>query len=144
MPAPLNINREAVKTLAIAIGVRQAAREMGLPESSVKSWSTRGKWFADTPKPPHLARVASNASTPSDALATRLANDERETRASLSQYARKVSERASRRSHLDDAPLVHKVAQTAGIVHRWSEGMAANQFTLNVLNVGSLDVSVGE
>ena len=48
MPAPLNVNREAVKTLALAIGVRQAAREMGLAESTVQAWSNRGKWFSDT------------------------------------------------------------------------------------------------
>lgn len=47
MPAPLNVNREAVKTLALAIGVRQAAREMGLPEKTVLAWSHRGKWMDD-------------------------------------------------------------------------------------------------
>lgn len=46
MPAPLDVDREAVRVLAIAIGVREAARQLNLDENTVLQWSKRGKWFA--------------------------------------------------------------------------------------------------
>lgn len=41
------VNREAVKTLALAVGIREAARRMGLSEERVLKWSQRdpaGPW----------------------------------------------------------------------------------------------------
>lgn len=65
------VSREAVKTLAIAVGVREAARQLGLPEPTVQSWSRRDKWFAQPPLPPTItnpnsASIASK--TPSAAF----------------------------------------------------------------------------
>lgn len=37
-------DREAVKTLAMLIGARAAARRLGINEKTVLSWSHRGKW----------------------------------------------------------------------------------------------------
>jgi hypothetical protein len=148
MPAPLNVNREAVKTLAIAIGVRQAARKMGLDEKTVLGWSHRHNWFKGEHEPPSVNGCKSVKSpevmAASEVMAEILADDERETRLSLAKYARKCSKSAASSPDLDKARLVHKVAQTAGIVHRWADQSASVQFSLNVLNVGELDVSMGE
>jgi predicted site-specific integrase-resolvase len=38
------IDREAVRVLAILIGAREAARRLGIKESTLLSWSHRGKW----------------------------------------------------------------------------------------------------
>jgi hypothetical protein len=51
MPAALDVDHEQVKAVAVQIGVREAARQFGLLESTVKSWSKREAWFkqiADT------------------------------------------------------------------------------------------------
>jgi transposase-like protein len=42
--AKISINRESVRVLAQAIGARAAARNLGINEKTVLSWSHRGKW----------------------------------------------------------------------------------------------------
>jgi hypothetical protein len=66
-------------------------------------------------------------------LANVLQDHERETRLSLARYARKASKDAEECT-VRDAPLVHKVAQTAGIIHSWD----ANKEQTNILNVALL------
>jgi hypothetical protein len=38
------VSREAVRILAISIGAREAARRLGMKESTLLSWSHRLKW----------------------------------------------------------------------------------------------------
>src|SRR5205814_9139794 len=57
MPAALNVNREAVLALAVSIGVRAAARELGINEDTVRQWSKREKWFPEVLVPEHKAIV---------------------------------------------------------------------------------------
>jgi transposase len=38
------LDREAVHILAYSIGAREAARRLGIKESTLLSWSHRGKW----------------------------------------------------------------------------------------------------
>jgi hypothetical protein len=38
------VSREAVRILAISIGAREAARRLGIKESTLSSWSHRVKW----------------------------------------------------------------------------------------------------
>lgn len=45
MANPIDIDWKEVKTLAIAIGVREAARRMGLSEETVKKRCTREGWL---------------------------------------------------------------------------------------------------
>ena len=40
----LPVSREAVRILAISIGAREAARRLGMNESTLLSWSHRLKW----------------------------------------------------------------------------------------------------
>jgi hypothetical protein len=42
--AQLPVDREAVRMLAFSIGAREAARRLGIKESTLLSWSHRGKW----------------------------------------------------------------------------------------------------
>jgi len=46
MPQALEVDREQVRIIAMAVGVREAARQCELPESTVQSWSQREGWFA--------------------------------------------------------------------------------------------------
>lgn len=120
------VDREAVKTLAIAVGVREAARQVGLPESTVKSWSTRQKWFVDPPKPPTITnpRGASIASkSPSQALSDSLADDNKATRHALSKALRKGAEHAADMQPgaiLKQSRAVVDMAKGAGLVHEWN------------------------
>jgi hypothetical protein len=53
-----------------------------------------------------------------DKISDTLAEHERETRLSLASYASRAAKDAEGAT-LRDAPLVHKAAQVAGIVHKW-------------------------
>lgn len=44
MPQALEVDREHVKLLAFQVGVREAARQLGLSEDTVMQWSKREKW----------------------------------------------------------------------------------------------------
>ena len=46
MPQALEIDHEPVKAVALQIGVREAARQFGLSENTVRQWSAREKWFS--------------------------------------------------------------------------------------------------
>lgn len=45
MPQALEVDHEQVKAVAVQVGVREAARQFGLPEDTVRQWSCREKWF---------------------------------------------------------------------------------------------------
>ena len=69
-----------------------------------------------------------------------LAENERETRLSLSRYARRAA-KDSEGASLKDAPYVKSAAQVAAITHKWGDDTGkASHFTLNVLNLNSLEV----
>ena len=46
MPKPLNVDWPAVRVLAVAVGVREAARQMGISQDAVRQRSKREGWMA--------------------------------------------------------------------------------------------------
>ena len=135
------VSKEEVRLLAIEYGVREAARKLGLSEDRVRQWSSRHKWFS---KPDVQKSIVTTVTKPADIVLDELADNERETRLSLSRYARRAAQ-DSENATLRDAPLVHKAAQVAGIVHKWGDNDKGSQsFTLNVLNMGAFGVTVGD
>lgn len=136
----MEVDRESVKTLAIAIGVRKAARRLGLNEDRVLQWSKRGNWLKPTAQPPKQGDVITVIS-PSQALAETLNDHETETRLSLARSTRRLA-KDSEEATLRDADKVYTVAKTAGIVHGWGNDKAQAGFSLNVLNLGQLQIGV--
>ena len=127
--------RELVRLLVIEHGQKRASELSGEPYEKVRKWTQRGNWLA-------------SQSVPTKAVVERisdeLADNERETRLSLSRYAKRAAQ-DSENATLRDAPLVHKAAQVAGIVHKWGDNDKGSQsFTLNVLNMGAFGVTVGD
>lgn len=151
MPAPLNVNREAVKTLAIAIGVRQAAREMGLPQGTVQAWSKRGHWFDDPRSKTAVINGRQSVQplatkAPSVALQDTLARLGESTRANLAKahskataYAAKLP--AKELMSKDKATALRLHGQGAGLVHQWE---AKQQQTNVMVNVALLGIDPGE
>ena len=141
MPAALNVDREAVKTLAVAVGVREAARQTGLNEARVLQWSKRDQWFKPTPQPPRQSDVIT-VIKPSVALASTLAEQGEATRLHLSKAALKAG------SHLGKLPgavlVKPDIAQSAkhwtgvaGTVHGWQEKQQQTNVMVNVALLGS-------
>ncbi len=133
------VSQEEVRLLAIQIGVRESARKLGLNEDTVCSWAKRGHWFATPGKPQRIQSQALQAK-PGDVLLDELAENEKETRLSLSRYARRASRDAEEAS-LREAPYVKQVADVAGKVHKWDQQAPSTVFSLNVLNLSMLDDS---
>ncbi len=129
MPAPLAVDREAVRVLVIAVGAREAARRMGLSEDAVRQWCTRGKWLADTkPRqalPLSQQPVATVAKTAALALSDALADDSKQTRLGFSRAYRKAAAHVSELPGSDvvtNAQDIKALAQGAALVHGWDAG----------------------
>ncbi len=149
------INREAVKVLAQAVGVREAARRMGLSQERVMKWSQRdpaGPWgsLLAAPPPPSRGPVAKvacpqNVRTASEALADVNAENGARSRSAALRYSARGLE------HLADLPAEEgvllapqaaslvKVASTAGDWATTSRGnvriniLAADPFAVQVI-----------
>jgi len=149
------INREAVKVLAQAVGVREAARRMGLGEERVMKWSQRdpaGPWgsLLSAPPPPSRGPVAKiacpqNVRTPSEALADINAENGARSRSAALRYSARNLEHLAELSPEEgvllapQAASLVKVASTAGDWSTTSRGsvriniLAADPFALQVI-----------
>lgn len=107
MPAALDIDREAVRVLVVAIGPRAAARELGLSEDVVRQWSSRFGWIKQAEEARDKAAIEKRTreeargivspqvtKSPGDALAEVIARDGTATRIGAVRYAKKVVEHA--------------------------------------------------
>jgi hypothetical protein len=100
MPKPLNVDWPAVRVLAVAVGVREAARQMGISEDAVRQRSKREGWMASPKavaqralaKP--VTSVSPSALSPADALAHVFSERKHRTKLGLSKYAAEAAERA--------------------------------------------------
>ena len=113
---------EQIKTAyAAGIGLREIARKMEIPEGSVLAGQ--------------LSVMQSDAITPvqsvPQSLAVILSEHERETKLSLARSARRMAKDAEQAT-LRESSYVHKVAQTAGIVHQWDAREKNPNAILNV------------
>lgn len=145
------IDREAVKTLAIAIGVRAAARQLGLSEERVMKWSQRDKWFKQ-PEPVPLPITLANHEVrvvrkPSDVLANVLAEDNRETKIGLSKAGRKAAETFAGMNGeqvIEQADGFSKIVTGVSKIHAW-EAVQPGSGTLNLnLLSGQTVVQIGQ
>lgn len=116
MPAPLDVNREAIKTLVLAVGCTEAAKQTGIPLNTILSWSARGNWLkpAAPQLPPTVQPTAITAINPSDALANVLADNHKQTKLQLSKYTLDASKKAA--DSEGDLKLSRQVKDVAGIM----------------------------
>jgi uncharacterized protein YjcR len=135
----IQTDKEQIRMLVLSIGYDQTAERTGIKPATLRKWAERGNWWAKA-KP--TKAVTNVTRQPADILSDTLAEHERETRLSLARYASRAAKDAEQAS-LRDAPLVHKAAQVAGIVHKWDSEKSNQTFTLNVLNINSLDNRLG-
>lgn len=132
-------NKEDCRLLAIEYGIRETARRTGINVNTLLSWSKRYNWFTHPPSVTKQNGNAISAIRPAgDIVLEELQEHERETKLSLARYSRRAAKDAEQLS-VREAPLVHKVGQLAGIVHKWGEEKQSATFTLNVLNINSIE-----
>jgi len=129
--------QEQVRILALQIGVRPAARQLGLNEDTVCSWASRYDWKVPTVTngaPPSIASTM-QATHVADSVASELAENERETRLSLARSARRMAKDAELAT-LRNSGEVKNVAQTAAIVHRWDQKQQQSNVMVNIALLG--------
>lgn len=132
MPAPLDVNREAVRVLATAVGVREAARQMGLGESVVQQWSAREGWFKAAPaviQPPTVQKqTVSSVTKPAAALSNAMESLNGKTRIV---QARTVLKGSRGLSKLAPAQIIANAGQLKSLVdsadklHGWSRDQSS-------------------
>lgn len=143
MPPPLDVDREAVKTLALSVGIREAARQTGLPEGTVRQWSARGKWLDRPKQPPTVIpttptlapgnSTVTAVTSPSKAMQNVLDGHKFKSKALLAKFVVNAAKVASRsRSPLADAQNVRHVAAVHSTL--WPEEKAGSSNM--VLNLG--------
>jgi hypothetical protein len=100
MPKPLNVDWPAVQVLAVAVGVREAARQMGISEDAVRQRSKREGWMTSVKATTQRAlakpvtSVSPDVLSPADALANVFSERRDRTKLGLSKYAAEAAERA--------------------------------------------------
>jgi hypothetical protein len=117
------VNREEVRLLALSVGVRKAARQLGLNENRVLQWSKREQWFKPKPQPPKQGDVIT-VIKPSQALAETLKQHGSDTKLGLSTAARKAAKHAANMTPvqvLNVSRDLKNVTDIAEKVHGWNQ-----------------------
>jgi len=137
------VNWEAVRMLALTVGVRESARRMGLSEDRVRQRCTREGWLA-TPEARTLNKRALEERSgltcrqlsPSAAFQGELNALGAKSRLSL---ARGIAKAGAHIETLDGAAILDKssdvksVAQTADLIHGWKDSAPQVKIRLDVL-----------
>jgi hypothetical protein len=101
MPKPLNVDWPAVRVLAVAVGVREAARQMGISQDAVRQRSKREGWMisAKFAQQRALAKPVTSVSpdvlSPADALANVLRECKHRSKLGLSLYTASAAQQAA-------------------------------------------------
>jgi hypothetical protein len=137
MPQPIVPTHvwEQVRDTAVVCGsIKRAAEQHSVSYVAARQRARREQWpvARRLNKAIELAKTAARKSTEaeqgrvtsvtstSDALVNILAEDEHQTKLSLSRSARQLAAQGETAS-LDKANRVHDVAKTAALVHRWND-----------------------
>jgi hypothetical protein len=142
MPAPLDVDREAVKAHALQHGVREAARAFGLPEPTVQSWSIRERWLeplrvtqAVQVLPKSIAPRASSATTASQAALSTMQRRGERTKNGLTKGLMRAAQAVGRmdgETVLRQAQNVRHVTAAADTLHGWTAKATPSGPTLNL------------
>ncbi len=121
------------------IGVRPAARKLGVNEDTACSWADRYGWDISGKVKNGPPSIASNLqANPIDVLQATLAARKQESRAKLSEYQVKAATEAA--AHGKPLSITRQVNDLASIHAKvWPEEQGNTaQFSLNVLNLNML------
>ncbi len=142
---PQPVNWEAVRVLAAVVGVREAARRMGIKECTARQRSAREGWLA-TPEAKQVNKMAvaqrsgitaaGNHLSPAALIHAEIAQLGSKTRLSLARGVAKATEHVETLSGsdiLEKSGDVKAIAQTADLVHGWKDAAPQVKIRLDVL-----------
>jgi hypothetical protein len=146
MPPALEVDWRDVKTLALAIGVREAARRMGISEEAVMKRSSREKWLVPTQEQQQIEAVkeqvvqerrqrqglSANVRTAAEILAS-MGDDTRSKLAiGVNKGAQTVAEMDGREILLS-SQQVQQLTKAAATVHGWQSSGPSLSVRLDVI-----------
>ncbi len=149
---PSPVNWEAVRALAMVVGVREAARRMELSEDRVRQRSSREGWLA-SPEAKRAVQLAhqhrgsvavSHQPSPAALIHAEIASLGSNTRLSLARGIAKAGrhiENMKAKAILEEAGNVKSIAQTADLVHGWKDAAPQVKIRLDVLS-GSAEAPI--
>lgn len=144
MPAPLDVDREALEVLVKAVGVREAARQTGIAVPTLGAMSSRNGWLrqaqadaAPSPEmlPPSMRPVHTVHTKPSEAMGNALRELGDKTKSRL---ARGLARGALTVAHLkgsavlDRAQQVKALADAGAKLHGWDKADGAPTSLLGI------------
>lgn len=142
MPAPLNVDREAVRVLVVALGARPAARQMGIPEDTVLAWSARFGWLEGTkptqalPKSMQPKTAIGASVAPAEALADAMENLSERSKLGFLKASARVAEHLADENDpemlLARAKAASGWAKTAALAGGWSNGSGTVQVSVGL------------
>lgn len=153
MGKPLQADWNEVKTLALAIGVREAARQMGLPEDAVMQRSYREGWIEKRREAQAKAevikstiRVEQGLSAHVSTAAEVLQNVSGETKSELAVAALKVARHAAKQEPetlLTGSEDYSRWVSNAAKIHGWdaADRAGAGQAVVNITFLGNVQDS---
>lgn len=141
MATALDVNWEAVKAHALVHGVRQAARDYGIDENTVKRRCTREGWLLNlqsveqlpvTVRPRHVPGVPS----PSEAQRKAMLRFSSRSRLNLAKAVDKGAKHVSKLEGVDilnSAKEIKALADTGDRIHQWSASSATPTLRLELI-----------
>ncbi len=143
MPVALDVDWSSVRTLAVAVGVREAARRLGLSEEAVMKRCSREGWLAE---PEMRAAAARSVQERSSALSACVRSPAQELAKELLAlgsksrigFARGLAKAASHVETLEGPEMLEKAQevkatiQSAALVHGWSANAPVTRISLHV------------
>jgi hypothetical protein len=157
-----DVDWAGLRAAAVAIGIRRAARQAArdLPPDEQERFiqramkrCSREKWLVKSQQDKANAAAASpcalsaNVRKGSDVLSEILAEDSRATRIGLSAAARKAAETFAKMpgSKVVKHAQAHRhMTASASLLHGWDDKGNPIPFSLNVLNIGSCGIEIGD
>jgi hypothetical protein len=133
--------REQTRALAMQIGLRPAARALGLNEERVKKWGQRFKWNIGLIRPasnaPINAKLSPTVPNPLETLANVMAIEGDRTRSAMARTARRAFEHCDTLTDeelhkLDRAIALEKHGRNASVAHQWSSSTSTVAVQVNI------------
>jgi len=129
--------REQTRALALQIGLRPAARALGLNEERVKKWGQRYNWQIGLIRPASSANLSPSVPKPVNVLVEMLAQEGDRTRSAMARTARRAFEHCDTLQDgdlhaMDRAIALEKHGRVASIAHQWQNVGAQVAVQVNV------------
>lgn len=150
MPAALDVNWTEVQMLALTVGVREAARQMGISEDAVRMRSSREGWIkeraASVPLPPTMKQPVTVVTSAAEAFKNALTERGNKSRLALAKglgaAADCIAEMPGEQV-LANSQDVKNVVGSLSTVHAWGEQGAMIKMNLNVTGTNASNPGAG-